>query len=435
MWTDLVKGETLEELLESRGTLGAREAAVIGIELCHALAAVHRAGLVHRDVKAANVMREQGGRILLMDFGTVAEQASSAASRGGGLYGTPLSMAPEQIMGAPVGAAADLYAVGVLLYQLVTGAFPIEAESYAGLLERHASGERIPLRDRRPDLPAEFVRVVERCLDQDPAKRYPSAGALERDLAACAGVAPRDNEDHDERNFIARYAFAGAVLALAVVAVFVAPRIWKPSDDAGRGDAAATREPLPLTATATLYRSSGRAEQALLPGAQIAPGTRLSLRYECAESSFVYVLNEDELGQAFVLFPLRGVEPGNPLAPRQLHRLPGVLAGKPADWRVTSAGGSESILLIASRHALRELEQDLSNLAPVRSGAPVRYPALSAHAARALRGIGGIEQDSTSSAAKPGARLAEALEHVPPDGNRTRDVWIWEARLPNPEHR
>src|SRR5437867_1207178 len=73
LWTDLLKGKTLEEYLRQEGTIGAREAALIGIELCHALAAVHKAGLLHRDLKPSNVMREEGGRIVLMDFGSGAE--------------------------------------------------------------------------------------------------------------------------------------------------------------------------------------------------------------------------------------------------------------------------------------------------------------------------------------------------------------------------
>src|SRR5262252_2901082 len=126
LWTDLVHGRTLEEILASHGTFAAHEAAGIGIALCRALAAVHRAGLVHGDVKAANVIREDGGRVVLMDFGAARDLATREQLWHSG-QGSPLSMAPEQVRGEPATVASDLYAVGALLYRMVTGQHPIEA--------------------------------------------------------------------------------------------------------------------------------------------------------------------------------------------------------------------------------------------------------------------------------------------------------------------
>ncbi len=90
LWTELVRGESLDEMVQARGPLGAREAALVGLDVCAALAAVHSAGLLHRDVKAQNVMREAGGRIVLMDFGTGEDLAGTSR-----LVGTPLYLAPE----------------------------------------------------------------------------------------------------------------------------------------------------------------------------------------------------------------------------------------------------------------------------------------------------------------------------------------------------
>jgi serine/threonine-protein kinase len=180
-WMDLVEGTTLEHIVRS-GRLAAGEAAYIGQEVCRALAAVHLAGIVHRDVKAQNVMRaSDGGRIILMDFGAgefMAEQAASVRKQG-----TPLYLAPEIFLGDDASVQSDIYAVGVLLYYLVTSGYPVRGASVADLVEAHRRGERRRLRDGRPDLPHQFVSVVERALDPDPARRFASAGEMEIALA------------------------------------------------------------------------------------------------------------------------------------------------------------------------------------------------------------------------------------------------------------
>ena len=181
IWMELLRGRTLHQELTARGPLGAREAAVVGIELCRALAAVHKAGLVHRDLKAQNVMREEGGRIVLMDFGA-GREVLSASHEPAELTGTPLYMAPELFAGASANASSDRYSLGVLLYHLVTGDFPVRAATFQALKEAHARGARQRLRDVRPDLPSAFIQAVESATAVAPADRTPSAAALESDL-------------------------------------------------------------------------------------------------------------------------------------------------------------------------------------------------------------------------------------------------------------
>ena len=177
LWMELVRGESLERIVGSRGSFGAREAALIGLDLCAALAAVHGANLLHRDIKAQNVMRESGGRIVLMDFGTGEELAGTNR-----LVGTPLYLAPEIFRGQTASVQSDLYSLGVLLFYLLTGKFPVVAGSMIELGRAHERRERKPLRDLRPDLPEAIVRVVEHALDSDPTRRYRSAGDMEAAL-------------------------------------------------------------------------------------------------------------------------------------------------------------------------------------------------------------------------------------------------------------
>ncbi len=189
LWMELIHGRTLKRLLSEQGPFGAQEATVIGLDLCRALSAVHRAGLLHRDVKAQNVMREDGGRIVLMDFGTGLARAEGDENPRR-LAGTPLYLAPEVLSGQAASVRSDIYSLGALLFHLVTGSFPVEAGSLREVCDRHLRGERTLLRDARPDLPERFISIVERALAPLPADRYESAGAMEAGLLAVIGAAP-----------------------------------------------------------------------------------------------------------------------------------------------------------------------------------------------------------------------------------------------------
>src|SRR4029453_2894471 len=147
LWMELVEGQTLDAWLRVHGPMGAGEAATTGIDLSRALAAVHAADLVHGDVKAQNVVREQGGRIVLMDFGAGRAQGADAA----GVAGTPMYLAPGVLAGEPPTIQSDLYSLGVLLFHLLTRAYPYTGADVDGLRDAHADGERRWLRDLRPD--------------------------------------------------------------------------------------------------------------------------------------------------------------------------------------------------------------------------------------------------------------------------------------------
>src|SRR5262245_50588865 len=195
LWMEFVDGLTLKQVLRDRGVFGAHEAALIGIDLCRAVGAVHKAGLLHRDIKTQNVMREAGGRIVLMDFGSGELQAEQAQpfSR---LKGTRLCLAPEVLGGQPATVASDLYSIGVLLYHLLTLRYPAEGDSVADLEAAHAQQRITPISDIRPDLPAGIVHVIGRALHRDPASRPRSAGAMQQELLAT--IAPAPSHSHSE---------------------------------------------------------------------------------------------------------------------------------------------------------------------------------------------------------------------------------------------
>src|SRR5262245_23852990 len=173
---EFIRGETLATVVRVQGVRNAREAMLVGEDVCRALAAVHRAGFVHRGVKSANVMRDHTGRTVLMDF-SAGRQADLPTLGDVDRIGKPMLMAPEVLAGAPATVHSDVYSVGVLLYHLVTKEYPVEGRTAEELLHAHRRGRRQLLIDRRPDLPMPFVQVVERALAAVPV-RYASVGRL-----------------------------------------------------------------------------------------------------------------------------------------------------------------------------------------------------------------------------------------------------------------
>ena len=186
LWMELIPGRTLGQVLKMHGPMSVSEAIPIGIDLCHALAAVHGAGLLHRDVKAQNVLREDGGRIVLMDFGT-GHPIQNTRDAADSLAGTPLYLAPELFSGEKPSARSDIYSLGVLLYHLVTDTYPVSGRNRSDVETAHLTGQRQPLRDARPDLSPAFIDVVERALARAPEDRYRSAGEFGNALASVTG--------------------------------------------------------------------------------------------------------------------------------------------------------------------------------------------------------------------------------------------------------
>jgi serine/threonine protein kinase len=426
LWTKLAQGKTLEDELRERGPFGDREAALVGVELFRALAAVHREGLVHRDVKTSNAIRAHGGKILLMDFGSVTDiPRKGDVGEARDISGTPLAMAPEALRGVPLTPSADIYSLGVLLYRLTSGKDPVTASTVAELVAKHQRGERIPLRDRRPDLSPEFVQVVERALSPDGKDRYQSAGAMEGALQKAIGtttsvdvpsggqdVAPRPTPEPRRRLW---WAAAAAALVVAVAGLL----IWQlfPSGS--------------FEVEASIFRESGAGEDGdvrLAAGGRVQPGDRLFVEVEGTETMYAYVINQDDTGEEYLLFPLDGFETTNPLPPGVSHRLPGVLDGVDQSWVVTSAGGTERFLLVASAEPIPILEDQVRTLAQSEPGMPIR---MNPGTGLKLRGVGGVERANRKDSAS-GRDLTDLADDVARAGGDQPKIHVEMFELANP---
>jgi serine/threonine protein kinase len=171
---EYLEGQPLDRILE-RGSVPLPRACAWAAEAAVALGAAHRKGIIHGDVKPANILITENGRVKLMDFG-MARLASHDSS--GGLLGTPAYWCPEQIMGKPQDAKSDLFSLGVVLYEMVTGRRPFDADSLQGICNRVLSSSPLLPSHANASLPAPFDQVISRCLAKDPADRYSSTDAL-----------------------------------------------------------------------------------------------------------------------------------------------------------------------------------------------------------------------------------------------------------------
>jgi tetratricopeptide (TPR) repeat protein/tRNA A-37 threonylcarbamoyl transferase component Bud32 len=205
---EFVDGEDLGTILQRQGKLGTREAAEIVEQVGHGLQAAHERGIIHRDLKPGNIMREQSGRIVLMDFGLAKPESHDSLTETGTLVGTLEYMSPEQAKGERIDARSDLFAVGLILYELLTGTRPYKADTTIGSLLKRTREAAEPLSRQDATIPAPLTRICSKCLERDPAHRYESATALLGDLEAWLHPAAK------KRSFV----WPAAALILAAVA-------------------------------------------------------------------------------------------------------------------------------------------------------------------------------------------------------------------------
>src|SRR5262245_52212176 len=192
---EFIDGCNLDALLRRRGPLGVKEVLRIGIEVASGLAAAHRQGLIHRDVKPANILLENGvQRVKLTDFGLARAADDASLTQSGFIAGTPLYMAPEQAAGEPVDARADLFSLGSVLYEMCTCHPALRGPSSVAVIKRVCEDAPRPIREVNPDVPAALCGLIDRLHAKKPADRPASAkevaDLLARLLAGLQGTAP-----------------------------------------------------------------------------------------------------------------------------------------------------------------------------------------------------------------------------------------------------
>jgi serine/threonine-protein kinase len=237
-----VAGPSLQERIACEGPLPVAEVLRIGAQAAAGLAAAHARGLVHRDVKPANILLEkETGRVLLTDFGLARTVAEAGLTQSGVIPGTPQYMAPEQARGETVDHRADLFSLGSTLYAMITGRPPFGADSPLAVVRRVCEARPSPLRSLRPDAPPWLENLVKRLLARDPAGRFGSAAEVAEILTGCLAhvqqpdtvpLPPAVRDIHPGRRRLRRRV-AGLVLVLGLGTAALLPGTHSPRPQAG----------------------------------------------------------------------------------------------------------------------------------------------------------------------------------------------------------
>ena len=188
---EYVPGGTLKEKIVTEGPLGAREAAALGAQVAEALGAAHERGMVHRDIKPQNVLLTGKGDAKVADFGIARAGSSVTISKTGSVMGTAGYMSPEQALGKPATPKSDLYSLGVVLYEALTGGLPFTADNPIAVSMKHVNEPLVPPREIDPTIPEGMNALVTRLMAKNPDDRYASADELAEDLGRISrGLAP-----------------------------------------------------------------------------------------------------------------------------------------------------------------------------------------------------------------------------------------------------
>jgi eukaryotic-like serine/threonine-protein kinase len=191
---EYIDGENLKELVVRKGRLDVRDALEIALEIARGLAFAHERGLVHRDVKPQNVLLNGDGRAKVTDFGIVRTLDVEGMTSAGMVLGTSNYIAPEQASGQPVDAQTDVYALGAVLYEMVTGEVPFTGESFVAVAMKHVHEPPPNVLEVRSDVPLRVAAAVDRALEKDPDQRFPTMDAFAAELEACLAELDRGAE-------------------------------------------------------------------------------------------------------------------------------------------------------------------------------------------------------------------------------------------------
>jgi len=385
LWNEWIEGRALDAIVEADGPFAGAEAVHVGIELCAALAAIHAAGLVHGDVKASNVLRERGGRIVLADLGAAgAPDTLNASLR---TQATPTYLSPQSRDGAPRAAADDLYALGVLLHFLSTGVYPQNGRS---------------LRELKPTIDARVAATITRALSPDPRHRYANAHAFGDALLATQGDARTVSKRGGHR--------APLALAAILLAAVLAGGAWWTSRATG------------WQQQVELSRRTDAGSERLSDGGELRLGDRIGLLLSSNRQTWAYVLNEDEAGTLHVLFPLASLAQANPLPAQVETRLPGQQGDRALSWEVSSSGGREEFLVILADRPLHALERRLAGYAAATPEAP-------------QRGVGRISGEALANVRVQGRQLNALLSESSAELADTRHVRVLAYHFDTPAPR
>ena len=184
---EYIEGSDLRSLILERKRFSAEEAVDVMLQVCRALEAAHGVGVIHRDLKPQNIMRDNHGRVVVMDFGLARLIESNGMTQTGALVGTMEYMSPEQALGSSLDQRSDIFTLGLIFYELLSGKMPFAADSALASLIRRTQERAVPVTQHDKNIPTPLANIVAKCMERDPKLRYQNAGELVADLEAWQG--------------------------------------------------------------------------------------------------------------------------------------------------------------------------------------------------------------------------------------------------------
>lgn len=223
---EFVRGQTLKDLIRSVGSIPPRQAVAMALRILAALDHAHRNNIVHRDIKPQNILVDENGMIKVADFGIarLTTSATMTATGDGSFFGSVHYISPEQARGEKADEKSDLYSVGVVLYEMLTGQVPFDSESAVSIAIKHIGETPRSIRELKPELPRALEQILQKALSKDPADRYQSASEMAADLKRSltnprGGFVRNPVMDAQRRKARVRNALAGLLLAAVLGAM------------------------------------------------------------------------------------------------------------------------------------------------------------------------------------------------------------------------
>jgi serine/threonine protein kinase len=184
---EYIDGIDLSTIVSKVGNIPARVAAAILLGVARGVSYIHAHNLVHRDIKPSNIRITNRGLVKLMDFGIVMDIDNASLTRPGMMVGSPSYLSPEQVLADPITPRSDLFLLGIVLYEMLTGTRPFKEENGETVFQRIRTADYIPVREMQSSAPSALERIVRKCLQKDPERRYPSVRELIADLEKFLG--------------------------------------------------------------------------------------------------------------------------------------------------------------------------------------------------------------------------------------------------------
>jgi len=261
---EFIEGEDLRTILTRSGKLTPDDAVSIITQVCAGLQAAHSEGVIHRDLKPGNIMRDNSGRVVIMDFGLARSLQGDGMTQTGMMIGTMEYMSPEQAMGKELDARSDEFAVGLILYELLTGFMPYQADSAIASLVKRTQEQVTPLVQVDSTIPQELSDVVCRCLERDSQARFASVEELAKELEIWQGKRPRSEQSVAVRpaapavagtaqRLPMKWLAAGGAAVVLVAGLLMARHFWTP----GRNGGTVVQESAMSLAIVPFYNASG----------------------------------------------------------------------------------------------------------------------------------------------------------------------------------